>query len=63
VQAAGDLHHPVGNACFGQAQHIFDNPTPLDAGDDMLDHDAGAGADPIEQLLSYAQLFAFGLFF
>jgi hypothetical protein len=63
VQAAGNLHDPVGDACFGQAQHIFDNPAALDPRNRVLDDDTCAGEDPIELPLLCAQRFASGLFF
>ena len=63
MQAAGDLHHEIGNACFGQAQDIFDNPAAFDARDRVLDHHSCAGEDRVEKLLADAQLFAPRLFF
>ena len=63
MQTAGDLHHPIRNALFGQAQDILDNPTALNARNGVLDHDAHAGKEPIEQSFPQAQLLALGLFF
>ena len=63
MQAAGDLHHEIGNACFGQAQNVFDNAAPFDTSDRMFDDDPGAGDERVEKLVADAQLFAFGLFF
>jgi hypothetical protein len=48
VQAAGNLHDPIGNAGFGQAQDIFDDPTPFDARNRVLNDDACTGEEPIE---------------
>jgi len=63
VQAAGDLHDQIGNACFGQAQDIFDNPAAFDAGNRVFNHDPRTRENRVEELLAHAQLFAFGLFF
>ena len=62
VQAAGNLHDQIGHARFGEAQHLFDNPTPFDASDDMLDDHAYTGANAIEHLLTNTQFLALGLF-
>jgi hypothetical protein len=62
VQAAGNLHHPIRDARFGQAQDIFDDPTPFEARNRVFDHHTRAGDDPIEQPFPHAQLLALGLF-
>jgi len=62
VQAAGNFHHPVRDARLGQAQDIFDDPTPFDARNRVFHHDACAGEDPVEQPLTDTQLSTFGLF-
>lgn len=63
MQAAGDLHNQIGNAFFGQAQDIFDNPTAFDAADRMFNHHPRTRENSVEELLAHAQLFALGLFF
>ena len=63
MQPTSNLHDQIGNACFSQAQNLFDNAATLDARDGMFDHYAYAGEDPIEKFLSDAQRFPFGLFF
>ena len=62
VQAARNLHHAIRDAFFGEAQDIFDNATAFDSGDRVLDDDTRTGEDRVEELLTDAQLFAFGLF-
>lgn len=54
MQAAGNLHHPIRNALFGQTQDILHHPTPLHPRDRVLDHDAGTGENPIEQPIGNA---------
>jgi hypothetical protein len=43
-----NFHDPVGNAGFGQAQDIFDDPAPFDPRHRVLNDATGAGEDPIE---------------
>ena len=62
VQAAGNLHHEIRKALFGQAQDIFDNAPPFDPRDNVLDHHPRAGEDTVEDLISDAQFLAFRLF-
>jgi len=62
VQAASNLHHHIRNALGGQAQHIFDYPTPFDPSDHVFDYHSHTGEDPIAELFTHRQLFAFGLF-
>lgn len=62
MQAARDLHQTIRNACFGEAQNIFDNPAALDACDGMFDHYARRRENPIERFVAHTQLFPFGLF-
>jgi hypothetical protein len=42
MQTTSDLHHEVGNAVRGQAEHIFDDSTALDTCDGVLNHDPDA---------------------
>ena len=63
VQAARNLHHSIRDAFFGEAQDIFDNATAFDPGDRVLDDDPRTGEDRVDELLTDAQLFTFGLFF
>ena len=63
VQAARNLHHAIRDAFFGEAQDIFDNAAAFDPGDRVLDYDTRTGEDRVDELLTDAQLFAFGLFF
>ena len=62
VQAARNLHHAIRDACFGEAQDIFDNATAFDPGDRVLDDDTRTGEDRVDELLPDAPFFAFGLF-
>jgi len=62
VQAARNLHHAIRDAFFSEAQDIFDNAAAFDPGDRVLDDDTRTGKDRVDELLTDAQLFAFGLF-
>ena len=62
VQAARNLHHAIRDAFFGEAQNIFDNAAAFDLGERVLDDDTRTGEDRVDELLTDAQLFAFGLF-
>lgn len=62
VQAARNLHHAIRDAFFGEAQDIFDHAAAFDPGDCVLDDDTRTGKDRVDELLTDAQLFAFGLF-
>ena len=62
VQAARNLHHAIRDAFFGEAQDIFDNAAAFDSGDRVLNNDTRTGEDRVDELLTDAQLFAFGLF-
>ena len=62
VQAARNLHHAIRDACFGEAQDIFDNAAAFDPGDRVLDDNTRTREDRVDELLTDAQLFAFGLF-
>jgi hypothetical protein len=48
VQTASNLHHHIGNALGGQAQHIFDYPTPFDPSDHVFDYHPYTGEEPME---------------
>ena len=63
VQAAGDLHHQIRHAIFGQPQHLFDNPTAFYPRDDVFDHYPYTGDDPIQEPLTSAQVPAPRFFF
>ena len=63
MQAAGDLHHQIRHALFGQPQHIFDNPAAFHTRDDMFDHYPDTGDYPIQEPLPRAQVPAPGFFF
>ena len=62
VQPARNLHHAIRDAFFGEAQDIFDNAAAFDPGDRMLDDNTRTREDRVDELLTDAQLFAFGLF-
>ena len=62
VQAARNLHDQIRNALFGQAQDIFDNPTPFDPGNHVFHDHARTGEEVIEELIPHAQCLAFRLF-
>jgi hypothetical protein len=48
VQTASNLHHHIGNALGGQAQHIFDYPRPFDPSDHVFDYHPYTGEEPME---------------
>ena len=62
MQTASNLHHHVRNALGGQAQDIFDDPTPFDPSDHVFDYHPHTGEDPVVERLSHRQRFALGLF-
>ena len=62
VQATRNLHHTIRDAFFGEAQDIFDHAAAFDPGDGVLDDDTRTVKDRVDELLTEAQLFAFGLF-
>jgi len=62
VQAAGDRHDQIGNACCGQAQNSFASPTAFNAGQRGFNHDPHARAPRVEDLLTHAQLLTRRLF-
>jgi len=62
VQAARNLHDQISTAVCGQAQDIFDNPTPFDAGNHIFYDHARAGAEMIEELLPHTPGLAAWLF-
>jgi hypothetical protein len=63
VQAARNLHHHIRNTLGGQAQDIFDYPTPFDPSEHVFDHYPHTGGELVVELFPYRELFAFGLFF
>src|SRR5438132_2053717 len=62
VQAARNLHHEISDTRGGQAQDIFDNPTPFHPGNHVFYDHACAGDEVIEEPILHAQLLAFGFF-
>lgn len=62
VQAARNLHHAIRDAFLGEAQDLFDNAAAFDPGDRVLNDDTRTGKERVEELLTDAQRFAFGLF-
>ena len=62
MQAARNLHHAIRDAFFGKAQDIFDHAAAFDPGDRVLDDNTRTREDRVDELLTDAQLFAFGLF-
>ena len=62
MQPAGDLHHQIGDAFFGQAQHIFDNATAFDAGNHVLDLNPDAGDHLVEELIGWLSSWPRGFF-
>ncbi len=63
MQAARNLHDHIRHTSFGQAQDIFDYPTPFHPGNHVFHDDAYTGDEVIEERVPHAQLLAFGLFF
>jgi len=63
VQSASNLHNQISNALCGQAQDIFDNPTPFDPGKHVFHDHTRTGEEVIEEPVRHAQLPAFGFFF
>jgi len=51
VQAARKLHDEIRDALRGQAQDIFDNPTPFHPGKHVFYDHTGAGDEVIEELV------------
>lgn len=51
VQRTGDSHHQIRPSIFGIAQDVFDNATPLDAGQGVFNPNAGAGYAPVAALV------------
>jgi hypothetical protein len=62
VQAAGNLHDQIRYAVFGQAQDIFDDPTPFDPGKHVFHDHTGTGEEAIEELILHAHGLAWRLF-
>ena len=55
VQAARYLHDEIRDALRGQAQDIFDNPTPFHPSNHVFDDHTGAGDEMIEEPIRHAQ--------
>ena len=62
VQAARKLQHAIRDAFCGEAQDLCDNAAAFDPGDGVLDDDTCPGEERVEERLTDAQFFAFGLF-
>jgi hypothetical protein len=62
VQATRNLQHHIRHALGGQAQHLFDSPTPFDSSDHVFDHHPDTGEEPVAELFPHRELFALGLF-
>jgi hypothetical protein len=62
VQPARNLHDSIRDAFFGEAQDIFDNAAAFAPGARVLDDDPRTGEDRVDEFLTDAQLFTFGLF-
>ena len=63
VQAARHLPDQIRYAVGGQAQDIFDHPTPFDPSKHIFPHHARTGEEVIEEVIAHAQCLAFGVFF
>ena len=63
MQATCNLHDQISNTSFGQAQDIFDSPTPFHPGNHIFHDYAHTGDEVIEERVPHAQLLTFGLFF
>ena len=62
VQATGNLHDEIRDALCGQAQDIFDNPTPFHPGNHIFHDYARTGNEVIEEPICHAHLLAFRFF-
>jgi hypothetical protein len=63
MQATSELHDVVSNAIFGQAEHLFDDPTPFDAGDGVFNHNPYASQNLVAELVTAVQFLVAGFFF
>ncbi len=63
VQAARNLQDQIRHAVGGQAQDLFDHPTPFDPSKHIVHHHARTGEEMIEEVLAHAQGLACGVFF
>jgi hypothetical protein len=61
VQGTTGLHHEVTHTVFPPPDGLFDDATPFNAADDMLNRDPPAGHSPIERLLCRCQPAPLGL--
>jgi hypothetical protein len=62
MQAARNLHDEIRDALCGQAQDIFDNPTPFHPSNHIFYDHAAAGDEVIEEPVLHAQLLALRFF-
>ena len=62
VQPARNLHDQIRNAIGGQAQDIFNNPTPFDPSQYVFHDHARTGDEVIEEMIPHAQGLASRLF-
>jgi hypothetical protein len=62
MQPARNFHDHIRHTRFGQAQDIFDYPTPFHPSNHVFHDDADTGDELIEALVPYAQGLASGLF-
>jgi hypothetical protein len=62
MQPARHFHDHIRNTRFGQAQDIFDCPTPFHPSNHVFHDDADTGYEMIEELGPYAQGLASWLF-
>jgi hypothetical protein len=51
VQGTGHLHHLIRKTSLGVAQDIFNNPTPFDPSDGVLNDNARPGQQPVQPLI------------
>jgi hypothetical protein len=63
MQTTCNLHHLIGYTYCGEAQDIFDNPTPFDSSKHVFHDHAGTGEEVIQEAIPHTQCLAFGLFF
>ena len=62
VQSTRNLHDQISHAIGGQAQDIFDNPTPFDPGKHVFYDHAGTGNEAIKEPVLHAQCLALRFF-
>lgn len=62
MQTTSNFYDLISKKSFGVAKDVFDNTAPLDACNDMFNHDPNARDDLILCFLCLCQLLTFGLF-